>query len=199
MRRRTLLPIVATLAATLVFSASAAERDPDRQIEPRSPWRTEEPRPEPRPGPPAPAQPAAAVGEGFQLVGFTQELFRGNTGVLNLTRACQQAFPASRVCGVGEILRTVNVPDSPGSGHTWVLPCQDSVGPTGMATVSAVAQRLRPAPDDPGGMDCDGWMSDSPRARGLTISLDPDCYGGFVTRACDEALAVACCAVTPVE
>jgi hypothetical protein len=105
----------------------------------------------------------------MQLVGFTTTLFTGNHGVLNMSIGCQREFPASRMCTLEEINRSVFIPQNPICGNAWA---QDLSG--------AVPQ------------NCNGWRSESSDALGMAINLG-GCYGGVVTQTCDSQLAVACC------
>jgi hypothetical protein len=74
--------------------------------------------PQGAPGPQGPAGSGAPV---FQLVGFTTATYRGDTGVLGLTLACQAEFPQARICRSAEIIATIDIPTLSGT-DAWVLP-----------------------------------------------------------------------------
>lgn len=127
------------------------------------------------PGPPEPVGSPSVRTNTLQLLGFTERRLAGGRGVLNLTLACRQEFPESRMCTAEEINLSMNVPDPPGYGHAWVQPSPTRIG-SGLA-------------------DCEGWSSESAARTGLAIFTGPctQCYGGYTEVACSTQLSVACC------
>ena len=125
---------------------------------------------------------------------FSAKLMDGNHGVLNMTRACQGSFSGSRICTADEINRTVNVAEPPNLDHAWI---QSGRASDQTATMSrTVARSVESQAAKAAGDDCAGWRSDSAKDSAMTIELasESGCYGGFVTRSCNERLPVACCA-----
>jgi hypothetical protein len=57
--------------------------------------------------------PQPTVPARFQLVGFTSATYTGDSGVLGLTLACQDEFPASRMCNSVEVMETTTIPTDP--------------------------------------------------------------------------------------
>ena len=122
---------------------------------------------------PPPSEPATPfTSDETQLVGFTSQLFNGNTGVLNMSIGCQQQFPGARMCTMEEINMSVLIPKDLGSGYAWVKNLSDP------------AERFD--------LNCNGWMSDSAIKLGTSIDLGV-CYGGVQMTTCNTQLAVACC------
>jgi hypothetical protein len=135
---------------------------------------------DPVPIPIDPVPPAANIESNeLQLVGFTERLFGGNAGVLNMSIGCQSVFPGSRMCTMEEVNKSLHIPQSRGHGYAWVQNLADHDG----------------MPE----MNCKGWMSVSPDDQGTSIELG-ECYGGLMMHGCDTRLAVACCArLGPLE
>jgi hypothetical protein len=136
--------------------------------------------PVPFPVPIAPLTPASGVESNeLQLVGFTEDLFGGNAGVLNMSIGCQFVFPGSRMCTLEEVNKSLFIPRSLGHGYAWVQNLAERGG----------------TPE----LNCMGWMSVSPDEQGTSIELG-ECYGGLMMHSCDTRLAVACCArMSPLE
>jgi hypothetical protein len=114
----------------------------------------------------------------MQLVGFTVIEVAGDRGILNLARECQKLFASSRVCTAGEIAGSVIVPEIAVCGHAWIQ--GDGATLLGLRTVA----------------NCANWTSASAQDLGLTVTIgtESECYGGFITRRCNELHPVACCA-----
>ena len=167
MKRATVIVLVVIVSAVLSVQAQTQYRFP-------RPIGDDGGRGEPPPVDPVPVLTASPIE--FQLIGFSAKAVDGNHGVLNMTRACHGSFPGSRMCTVEEIDRTVNVPDPPHLGHAWIQ-------------IGSTPQRGRID-------DCAGWRSNSAKDKAVTIELGSEsgCYGGYVTRSCNELLSVACCA-----
>ena len=73
----------------------------------------------------------AQTADPYQLVGFTDSpIFKGDTGVLGFTAACQAAFgPPARMCSSVEVLETVVIQVAPlGDEGGWVRPVLRPVG-----------------------------------------------------------------------
>jgi hypothetical protein len=123
----------------------------------------------------------------YEFVGFSTAKSNGAAGILKLHQLCQADFPNSRTCGSIEILKTVNVPSSTGTG--WVQPVFPG-GPAGLGNgIDTVATDASGIETTSEGMTCSGWSNSS--EYGLTVSTD----GKFSTRSCSEVLSAACCAL----
>lgn len=169
---RVVMVAISVIAALLLAAPAQAQigdegtvpihlaESPDRDLDPVDPL------------PPVLPPMEAFVSDEMQLVGFTNETFSGNAGVLNMSLACQRRFRASRMCTMEEVSMSLYIPDSMGGGFAWV---QNS------------------GPDATPAKSCEGWMTDSPDAEGTSIELG-ECYGGLMMSACSTRLAVACCA-----
>ena len=168
--------VVAAFASSVSFAGNATPKQDNRQDN-----RLEEglvPLPHPITPPPETGASSSVIGSGFQLVGFTTQTFDGSRGILNLTLACQNEIPASRICTADDVRLTINVPQAPGAGFAWI-----DVPP------SRELQRTRV--DE--AANCRGWRSSASADSGMAMDLDA-AYGSFVHRTCDQALRVACCA-----
>ena len=109
----------------------------------------------------------------FQLVGFTAATVIGNVGTFGMTTTCQTEFAGSRMCGLGEALKTTNVPSLVvGTDDAWIDPENNASSAQG---------------------NCYGWSAGNSGPRGTTLTKT----GVWVTRNCGNARSVACCA--PVE
>jgi hypothetical protein len=178
--------IMTVLLCTVVASGIAFAQE--RALDPKLNVRDGEPlgegfHPLPRPiTPPETGGSLPVIGNGFQLVGFTTETFDGTRGILNLTLACQEEFPASRICSADDIRTTVNVPPAPGVGSAWIDV------PRGSIDVSRSS--VRATLDDTS--NCRGWRSSASTDSGMAIDLEA-AYGSLVRRTCDQRLRVACC------
>jgi len=115
---------------------------------------------------------------GIQLLGFAMESVKGNQGILNYTLACQRAFPSSRMCTAGEVMRTVHVPPVPMVQFAWVQP-------DGACEISSE-------------FNCSGWTSASQKHTGTVLELQA-CFGGLMRVSCNSSLAIACCGELPQE
>jgi hypothetical protein len=119
-------------------------------------------------GAPGPQGPAGNPAQVFQLVGFTSATYGSDKGVLALGRACQYAFPQSRMCTYEEIIATTNVQ-------------------VGSAIDGFVVAPVAPSPL---GANCLGWSTSDPYYSALTVDSD----GKFQNVPCGTQHAVACCA-----
>ena len=54
----------------------------------------------------------------FQMVGVSSTAVAGDVGLFGMAQACQQDFPASRMCTTREVVGTVSVPEM--VGEAWV-------------------------------------------------------------------------------
>jgi hypothetical protein len=117
----------------------------------------------------------------FQLVGSTSATFTGIRGVLTYTLACQDEFPASRMCNSVEVLETVSVPDNL-AAFAWVRP---SFQPLPSFTDASGVTR-----GNADAFSCRGW-------RGSGSGLAVETNGSFLTLGCDIPRAIACCALVP--
>jgi hypothetical protein len=134
----------------------------------------------------------------FQLVGFTPELFTGNRGILNMSRACQLQFAGSRVCEAEEVMHATTVPEIPralANRLAWVQTCGHSYPSAGhfpeASFPTAFKEEIPPANPS---TDCHGWTSASDQELGMAISLENESYGGFMPAKCALELVAACCA-----
>jgi hypothetical protein len=156
------------------------------------------------PGLPAPTPPQTPATQTvtfdeFQLVGFTEETFTGNHGILNMSRACQAMYAASRVCEAGEVMKTIAMPEvSSANGQlAWMQTCGHRYPSQGhFPQDGSLETTAEPA------TDCHGWTTASGRELGMTIDLTASHYGGFMPATCDLELVAACCskqALIPAE
>ncbi len=102
----------------------------------------------------------------FTLVGFTASTYPSNAGVLAFTLGCGAQFGGSRMCTVGEVVRTTRVPPLGGTEVAWVNPER------GIAD------------------SCGGWTDNTPDSTGFGVSRS----GQFPRQPCNTLLSVACCA-----
>lgn len=124
-------------------------------------------------------EPPMILSQEMQYVGITTQTFKGDAGVLNMSRACSQEFRGGRMCTVQEVNMSVSVPRPPvGSGKAWV---QNLGLPAGSY------------PDN----NCNGWTAApstlSMRVNGTTFAWAGECYGGIVLENCASRLPVVCC------
>jgi hypothetical protein len=163
------------------------EEQPIRELAPGGRGGVERPPLLPDPIPSPPVSPQGLPYDGYQLVGFTEEMFEGNRGVLNLSRACGATFAGSRICRMEEILNTVQVPEVPDhllGEQAWILTSEPEFQAHGIVDSTT---------------NCAGWSSNSGQDHGLTIELGLQCgcYGAFLAARCDVGRVVACCARLP--
>jgi hypothetical protein len=139
----------------------------------------------------------------FQLVGFTDDTFQGNKGVLGFTLECQKVFAGSRMCSSREIIETVTVPQLPQPpAAAWVRPSFEGLAstPSNFATsadpvIALDASGQRNLPED---LNCESWNSSDHHEYGLATGADAEGQSAIFGNApCDELFRVACCAVVP--
>ena len=119
----------------------------------------------------------------FQLVGFTEATYLGNTGILGFTLACQAEFAESRFCTSEEVINTTDVPVGL-IGSAWVRPKFKPTGSTSNVDESGARGGILQ-------MSCAGWTNEF--REGLTVSD----VGGFIEGQCTTPRPVACCALVP--
>ena len=140
--------------------------------------------------------PPASAPPRWQLVGFTSTSHTGDAGVLAFTVACQAELGAvSRMCTSQEVLDTVTVPGSL-TGSAWVRPAFVPVS----VAVYGLQRAIQTALDasgltgsGPGDLNCNGWATAGSSTSGLAVSAT----GSFTKSACNQTIAVACCALVP--
>lgn len=140
-----------------------------------------------------------ATPSGIQLVGFTVERIRADHGILNMTRLCQREFPGSRLCTVDDVLGTVIVPALSAQcdgTFAWVRTAgsttiHDLLGSPAVQTVTGSRPSAQVSLHD-----CRGWTSAEGTDFGTVVALGSEqgCFGGFMTKACDQERSLACCA-----
>ena len=162
--------VVALVLATPAFAQIIGSERPDSPVDLNRPPVGDLDPVAPLPPPSEPATPFTS--DEMQLVGFTRQLFSGDTGVLHMSIGCQQQFPGARMCTMEEINMSVFIPQELGSGYAWI---QNHSHPAAALT-----------------SNCNGWMSDSAINLGTSIDLGL-CYGGVRMTTCNTPLAVACC------
>ena len=105
---------------------------------------------------------------------------RGDAGIDDLNKACNDRFPGSRMCSSSEVLNSPVIQIF--SSAPWVRPDIVGVGGNGVA-VDASGLAFQPER-----LTCDGWKN----GAGFTgLALIPN--GGFNILACDRESNVACC------
>lgn len=126
---------------------------------------------------------STASAEGFQLVGFTQESFRGDQGIFAMNAACdaqysevdyffgQQFTRRARVCDVADVIRTSSVDGLALQGQAYVNSLQSIVAPPMMEPRTS----------------CAGWSDHNYQA--FTIDAQGRIGGAW----CSEELPAACC------
>jgi hypothetical protein len=135
------------------------------------------------------AQPA--VGQEFELIGYTPGVRNGAQGILVFNQDCDNEFAGSRVCSSADLIRG-NLPDrpvDPAPGATnWVVPTIVANSGTSLIDASGIV-------GTGANLTCGGYGSASASVTGLAVND----RGVFVLAACNAARNIACCVPpTPV-
>ena len=124
----------------------------------------------------------------YQLIGYSEEWYQGNFGLLKMTRVCDREFgEGARMCSSVEVMESTGQVPLPGVG-AWVRPVLvgDPYRHTDASGVSAISPEH--------GISCDGWTSDSLDFRGGLLLAS---NGGFRLTFCYSPYSIACCAPMP--
>lgn len=132
----------------------------------------------------------------MQYVGMSTRLFNGGEGVLQMTRACQETFPGSRMCSSDEVVKTTELPDevslpaSQPAPFGWVRPSAIVGRGNNIGIETTVALQ-----SDVEKFSCAGWNTSTSTALSANSGLTVNRHGQFVLSGCSGTLKVACCAV----
>jgi hypothetical protein len=132
-----------------------------------------------------------AMGQEFELVGYTSVPRNGAQGVLVFNEDCDNLVqPGSRICTSGDLLRgslPFRFPDPTPNATNWILPTV--VGNSGTSLIDASGIVATGA-----NLTCNAFASASASFTGLTAND----RGVIVLAGCNGARSVACCAPPPV-
>jgi hypothetical protein len=127
-----------------------------------------------------------AIGQEFELVGYTAIVRNGAQGVLVYNEDCDNRFPGSRICTSGDLLRgnlPVRFSDPTPNATNWILPTV--VGTAGTSAIDASGIVA-----SPGNFTCNGFNSAASTVTGLTANVN----GIIVLASCNGSRSIACCA-----
>jgi hypothetical protein len=129
-----------------------------------------------------------AMGQEFELVGYTTVVRNGAQGVLVYNEDCDNAFPGvgARVCTSGDLMRG-NLPDRPPdptpNATNWILPTIVGNSTTSLIDASGIVATGA-------NLTCNAFASASASFTGLTAND----RGVIVLAGCNGSRSVACCA-----
>ena len=129
-----------------------------------------------------------AMGQEFELIGYTNGARKGDAGILVFNEDCDNAFPGvgARICSSGDFIRG-NLPVrpvDPAPGATnWIVPTVVGNSATSLIDASGVVATGA-------NLTCNGYGSASAAVTGLAAND----RGFIVLAACNAARNIACCA-----
>jgi hypothetical protein len=132
-----------------------------------------------------------AMGQEFELVGYTTVVRNGAQGILVFNEDCDNAFPGddARVCTSGDLIRG-NLPtrfsDPAPNATNWILPTVVGTSATSLIDASGIVGSAA-------NFTCNAFASASASVTGLTAND----RGVMVLAACNGARNIACCAPAP--
>lgn len=129
-----------------------------------------------------------AMGQEFELIGYTPVVRNGAQGILVFNEDCDNAFPGvgARICTSGDLMRgnlPVRFSDPNPNATNWILPTVVGTSGTSLIDASGIVGSAA-------NFTCNAFASAAASVTGLTAND----RGVMVLAGCNGSRNIACCA-----